>query len=242
LTPRPKKKIETILLIRLIVNEFLRIRLACSLDNIVRCRQRFVILIIHWRACMSLVSRILILTALLASMVAIHAQAVPMPVLSRNTNPELASFAEGVDRQPVAFVPTMVRGYLKGNAVPADVTKEPFIYAGRLESSIGSCSAQLVAHATMVLTAAHCVYDNKRNVWANNIKFVRGYGGPAAKTHSVQCVGVPKQWTNQKLYSADYAWIRINEAGPAYLGIVHGLIVPKTASLLHGCNGCKYDD
>lgn len=150
------------------------------------------------------------------------AQPIPLPQLSRQSNPELAKFAESAKTLSEKFTPTEVRGYLKGAAKPADLSKEPYIYAGRLQTDRGSCSAQLVAHQSMVLTAAHCVYDNGSKTWAKTIQFVRAYGSEKAETHEFECVAVTSGWANSKRYSDDYAWIKLKTPGPTYLGIIFG--------------------
>lgn len=150
------------------------------------------------------------------------AQPIALPQLTEKTNPELAKFAQSTTTLPQTFTPVVVRGHLKGSAVPADLTKEPYVYAGRLQTNRGSCSAQLVAHQTMVLTAAHCVYNNDSKTWADTITFVRAYGGANAEVHEYECVAVTTGWANAKKYSEDYAWIKLKKPGPTYLGIVYG--------------------
>jgi V8-like Glu-specific endopeptidase len=168
--------------------------------------------------------RLFVLVVIATVLGVCFAQPKQLPVLSAETNPELVDFAESVPVLAEDFIPVEVRGYLKGKAVPANLKKEPYIYAGRLKARTGnstaSCTAQLVAHQRMVLTAAHCVYDSEIGQWIDDLEFVRAYGDLNQKSYDWECVAVPTRWVTDHDYSGDYAWIKLKTDGPTYLGIL----------------------
>jgi V8-like Glu-specific endopeptidase len=146
-----------------------------------------------------------------------------MPDISKlkKVNPEVKRFANEAAGAKLEEYPVTVRGIVKGDAKPADLTIDPYLWVGRLIiNERTSCTAQLVAAVDMVLTAAHCVYSPGTREWANKIQFTRTYGGNSPEVLDGKCAAIYKGWADKGDFGIDYAWIQTKTNGRAYLGIV----------------------
>jgi hypothetical protein len=103
-------------------------------------------------------------------------------------------------------------------AIPADTNKLPFRSVGKFLSSVDNekryCTAQYVASADLLLTAAHCV-RNKNGVWIDRLEFT-----PANVTRTdgvirdARCFATKSDWVNSNwFWPSDYAFVLLRKSG-----------------------------
>jgi len=95
-----------------------------------------------------------------------------------------------------------------------DLHTYPYNAVGRLYYSRGantwSCTATIIA-SNIILTAAHCMYDQNTKKWASNINFVPSYA-PGSSADTFAAVGppiIPKIWEDGGGHQFDYAMVRV---------------------------------
>jgi len=106
-----------------------------------------------------------------------------------------------------------------GQAREVDVTAYPYSAAGRLffqtdTGETSACSAQFVGDPRVLLTAAHCVRNDKNGKWFSNFRFYQGYRKGRGTALDWSCIAVYNGWTNAKgleRFRYDYAFIRMAE-------------------------------
>lgn len=106
-----------------------------------------------------------------------------------------------------------------GQARQVNVDEYPYSAAGRLffqtdtgESS--ACSAQFVGDPRVLMTAAHCVRNDKTGKWFSNFQFYQHYHKGRGTPLDWSCIAVYKGWTNAEgldRFRYDYAFIRMSE-------------------------------
>lgn len=125
----------------------------------------------------------------------------------RALNPNMLDLQVGPDKQG-----SLVKG------VPGKVddpsAAAPYWSTGRLtfrdsDGVPSACSAQFVESASVILTAAHCVMDEKTGKWFSNFVFQRAYNdGETAQTVGWRCVSLFDAFhTPAPNYAYDYAFI-----------------------------------
>lgn len=106
--------------------------------------------------------------------------------------------------------------------VPVDSTDWPWAAIGRVNVATGGfCTGTLIG-PKLVLTAAHCVFDQRRKRWAvpNNVHFLAGYNRGDFVAHSIAETIVtaetyePTGKLNDIKLSRDWALIVLREAFP----------------------------
>ncbi|WP_168880238.1 trypsin-like serine peptidase [Rhizobium sp. P28RR-XV] len=104
-----------------------------------------------------------------------------------------------------------------GQVEVADLTKTPYKAAGRLDFNFPSdapgwghlCTGQFIGSAGVILTAAHCVWDQPTRAWGTNFQFLLRYDhGPVAQTFDWQCAAIVSGWPNGS-YAYDFAFIKV---------------------------------
>lgn len=98
---------------------------------------------------------------------------------------------------------------------------EPFNSFAKLAFSLGLeeylCSAEFVGDSNdVVMTAAHCVYDSKKQLWYDQFYVYPKYNGVPVKMLDWECVAIYRQWSNRD-WRFDYAFIKLKGKGPAAL-------------------------
>jgi V8-like Glu-specific endopeptidase len=102
------------------------------------------------------------------------------------------------------------------NYVPGNVDLAPLNAAGKLFLTLPSgsdtwCSAQFIT-PSVVLTAAHCVRDNKSGRWFKDLEFQQRYRyGKSFRIFKVACVSTYNQWVSKyrTRWVYDYAMILV---------------------------------
>lgn len=92
----------------------------------------------------------------------------------------------------------------------ADLTKRPFEAGGKLFFTLDNKdyvgSASIIGQNNMLLTAAHCVQDNKTGNLAENFLFSRCYEGEiSAEDITFKKIIVKENWVKEKSRKWDYA-------------------------------------
>jgi V8-like Glu-specific endopeptidase len=110
-----------------------------------------------------------------------------------------------------------------GQPEPADTTIAPYTKIGRITFRFPTdqpgwghlCTAQFIGNLGVVLTAAHCVWDQQGKVWGNNYAFQLGYK-PSGPTQSFtwECAAIMSGWANGQ-YAYDYAVLKIRGVPPS---------------------------
>ena len=160
------------------------------------------------------------------------AQPTPLPMEPAREG-ELEPFIEP-EAESTTLPPRRLEGDSKltpfGTPQPVDPNIPPFTAFGRLEYTKGGqnwyCSGQLVgATGDVLMTAAHCVYDTKTDLWASNFTFKLGYAnGGYREIFDWECTAIFTGWA-QNLYRKDYAFIKLRGSGDDALGMRTGLPV-----------------
>ncbi len=107
----------------------------------------------------------------------------------------------------------------------------------KLNGRSWSCSAELVGNTGDVLmTAAHCVYDNETKTWGSNFQFLVGYdNGSYRQSFDWQCSAIFTGWP-QRQWAKDYAFIKLRGTAPESLGLRVGLPTNNWASVGYPSN------
>ncbi|MER8475710.1 trypsin-like serine protease [Mesorhizobium sp. M1163] len=103
-----------------------------------------------------------------------------------------------------------------GQVELADLTKSPYKAAGRLDFNFPSdlpgwghlCTAQFIGSSGVILTAAHCVWDQATRAWGTNFQFLLRYNQGVATTFDWQCAAIVSGWPNGA-YAYDFAFIKV---------------------------------
>ena len=114
-----------------------------------------------------------------------------------------------------------------GQVALADVKSAPYQSGGRLTFRFPSdapgyghaCTAQFIGSQGVLLTAAHCVWDQPTRAWGSNFLFDLQYNqGSYTQEFDWSCAAIVSGWTNG-LYPYDYAFIKVRTAAPTGLGL-----------------------
>ena len=110
-----------------------------------------------------------------------------------------------------------------GRVLLAALTNSPFQPLGRLHVKGAAgwrwCSAQLVGSLDVILTAAHCVFDQDKADFFSDAVFAEGYDNGTSKSeHWWKCVAVYSGWRD-RMDRYDYAFIKLRSRGAAALGL-----------------------
>lgn len=122
-----------------------------------------------------------------------------------------------------------------GKAREVNVSTYPYSAAGRLffqtdTGETSACSAQFVGDPRVLLTAAHCVRNDKTGKWFSNFRFYQGYRRGQGTPLDWSCIAVYDGWTQNdglERFRYDYAFIRMAEPST---GPVLNLADPVEAS------------
>jgi V8-like Glu-specific endopeptidase len=114
-----------------------------------------------------------------------------------------------------------------GDVMLADINVGPYNRVGRLETSHPSdppgwgstCTAQLIGPHGVLLTAAHCIYDNVKREWPRTMMFKLQYDqGSYTQQFNWECAAMVSGWPNGH-YKYDYALVKLRGTPPAGLGM-----------------------
>ncbi len=164
-----------------------------------------------------------------------QASAMPLRRLDQKTIAEFLRQRKSKMKTPDSPSGTPAAQFVPGSDVPVrkgqlqpfsgNVHTTPLVFAGRLflTSPQGDmvCSAQFISPG-IVLTAAHCVQDNKTGQYYRNFGFALQYeNGKYAKMFSARCAAVLTSWLDpppaNHLY--DYAMLLVDGQSPfGYFG------------------------
>jgi Trypsin len=154
-----------------------------------------------------------------------QANAMPLPRLDEKTikdflrqhKPELKAPASPSGTPAAQFVPGSDMPVRMGRMRPfsGNIHVTPLVFAGRLflSSPQGDmvCSAQFIS-PNIVLTAAHCVQDNKTGLYYRNFAFALQYeNGKYANMFSARCAATLTTWLDPPPanYLYDYAMLLV---------------------------------
>ena len=115
----------------------------------------------------------------------------------------------------------------------ADLSVAPYSSVGRLRFNIPSdppnwehsCTAQFIGSTGILLTAAHCVWDQDTRSWDNKIQFDLGFNlGVVTQSFDWECAAIVSGWRNAKPHTVeqvpyDYAFIKVRGTPPSGLGL-----------------------
>ena len=140
------------------------------------------------------------------------AQPIPLPVIERSTigsDSRVEAPSAALPSGPSALVPGEVA------RLSGDVRTQPLHWAGKLfsvidENTTGTCSAQVVA-PNVVVTAAHCVRDDKTGEWRKRTIYRHQYERGKGRIFTTECIASYSGWvsSNQNRYQWDYAMIKL---------------------------------
>jgi V8-like Glu-specific endopeptidase len=94
----------------------------------------------------------------------------------------------------------------------ADVTIPPHSSVGKLlftENNVDSyCTAQVIGDGSMIVTAAHCVRNERSGAFKHNFSFIAGYNERKGVFSYVRCVGTWSSFPSPTFpnYAVDYAF------------------------------------
>lgn len=117
--------------------------------------------------------------------------------------------------------------FVDGEVNLADINVSPYYRVGKTFAVFPStpsgfaegCTAQLIGNTGVVLTAAHCVYDNQKREWPNTYRFELQYNsGVSAGSYDWHCIAMVSGWPN-KHYPYDYAIVKLRGTPPGGLGM-----------------------
>ena len=140
------------------------------------------------------------------------AQPMPLPVVEPSTPPSTGGPAEPSSK---AFRSGEGKGPRRHDSgVSGNVSQEPFSRAGKLyfvkpEGNF-VCSAQFIAPGILI-TAAHCVRDDKTGQWYTNVLYKHQYFRGQGRDFSTQCAATYDGWLSRdgKRWVWDYAMIKL---------------------------------
>lgn len=118
-------------------------------------------------------------------------------------------------------------GLLTGTPEKANVKERPFWNGGKIfftkpdgKDYVGS--AQFCGDAYIVLTAAHCIRDNKTGEWYKNVLFKRAYSNGGGQKVKIKTLATKSAWYNgsdSKPYDVDYGFlVATTKSGAGWLG------------------------
>ncbi len=105
---------------------------------------------------------------------------------------------------------------------PLDTKKFPGNTVGLLLSTFpgnvnSACTAQVVSPTSknVLMTAAHCVYDPVKKVWASDVNFYLGYGYPGMRILPIKCKTIFTDWPGTRpgthqIYARDVAFLQLD--------------------------------
>jgi hypothetical protein len=113
---------------------------------------------------------------------------------------------------------------MKHERAAGDVNTVPLIFAGKMFFSKPDgdfmCSAQFISK-DVVLTAAHCVRDDKTGDFWKNITFFLQYDqGKASAKYTQKCVATFNGWVQEgnEKYLSDFAMYLVNDSKTGWFG------------------------
>jgi hypothetical protein len=120
--------------------------------------------------------------------------------------------------------PGLADGPMAPGTIKPDIGKRPYSLFGRLDTLVDGinryCTAQLVEGTNILLTAAHCVRDNKSGKWVSDFRFLRASAVEAGEPlRKPLCIATRKDWvgpppagfTGNFFWPADYAFVILRE-------------------------------
>lgn len=127
------------------------------------------------------------------------------------------------DERKIAAIPIMpgvkdVIGQFDGTATDpekADLSKMPFVTGGKLFFSRAGhnyvASANIMESQNLLLTAAHCIQNNKTGELGENYLFERCYdSGKSSEKLTFKTVALKEYWYSEKAWKWDYSIVILN--------------------------------
>lgn len=104
-----------------------------------------------------------------------------------------------------------------------DITTYPYTTFGKLTYRKGGknweCSGEIVGEGDVLMTAAHCVFDEDTGQWATDFTFYRGYkDGSYAGAYGWKCAAMFSGWA-YGAWRKDYAFLKLRGLSPHKLGL-----------------------
>jgi len=167
------------------------------------------------------------------------AKALTIPVLSSDQRKMLMlGQAERDDEDFALPASPSVKGLTSpGDPQRADVTISPHSLVGKLlftkDGQDSYCTAQLVGDDSMIITAAHCVRDEKGGRFFEKFSFVPGFQDGTNRFAAVRCVGTWSAFPHPRLpnYALDYAFGKLATPLNAHLALKPRLPVDEWISV-----------
>jgi hypothetical protein len=120
--------------------------------------------------------------------------------------------------------PGLADGPMAPGTIKPDIGKRPYSLFGRLDTLVDGinryCTAQLVEGTNILMTAAHCVRDNKSGKWLSDFRFLRASAVEAGEPlRKPLCIATRKDWVGPPpegfagnfFWPADYAFVILRE-------------------------------
>lgn len=119
----------------------------------------------------------------------------------------------------------------RGVPEEADLLLYPYNTTTRTEAIFPStpagfysqCTAQFVGASDVLLTAAHCVFDNDKQEWIRQYLAKRGYrNGNFVEQYDWECAAIFSGWTSGN-YRRDYAFVKMRSRAPDWMGLGYSI-------------------
>lgn len=153
-----------------------------------------------------------------------RAQDIPLlPILPAGANIGPA----GLDPSPGSASDLLGPPLERGTPQEANVAQYPYSAMAKLEFLFPStpdgyqntCSGQFVGASDVILTAAHCIYDNDKREWITSWGAKRAYvRGQFAEQYDWHCAAIFSGWTEGN-YQRDYAFVKLRSRSPSWMSL-----------------------